>query len=229
MTLPTAESTLQILQQTRDLWVLNKPAGISLLADRSGSACLWDLIKEKLGKGYLVHRLDKGTSGVLLVAKNQSRQSELTRAFQDRKVSKHYLTSVVGELNTQGSQVIDLPLRKGRKSRFRVAGERGNIRLNGRTWSVSPEQPDGKASNTRIRALKQANGRTLLSAKPRTGRTHQLRVHLAWIGHPIVGDHLYGKLADPRQRADRLALHCHKLVLPSGEVFVAPLTDDFPT
>lgn len=224
-----ADSKLRLICETPDLWVLNKPSGISLLADRSGAACLWDQIKEQLGKAYLVHRLDKGTSGVLLVAKNQAFQSELTRAFQDRLVSKHYVASVVGKFSTGGSQVIDLPLRKGRKSRYRVAGERGNIRLDGNTWTVSPTQPDAKDSSTRVRTLKHTKDRTLISAKPTTGRTHQLRVHLAWIGHPIVGDHLYGKITDSRQQADRLALHCHKLVLPSGEVFVAPLTDEFPT
>ncbi len=229
MNSPMADRTLQIIAETDDLWVLNKPSGISLLADRSGSACLWDQVKEQLGKAYLVHRLDKGTSGALLVAKNQACQSVLTRAFQDRLVSKHYVAAVVGNFTAAGSQIIDLPLRKGRKSRFRVAGERGNIVLTGNTWSVSPTQPDGKASSTRVRALKRKKGRTLISAKPTTGRTHQLRVHLAWIGYPIVGDHLYGRPSDPSQQADRLALHCHKLVLPTGEAFVAPLADDFPT
>ncbi|MCR9278518.1 MAG: RNA pseudouridine synthase [Pseudomonadaceae bacterium] len=220
---------LEILSETDDLWVLNKPSGISLLADRSGAGCLWDQVKAQLGKAYLVHRLDKGTSGVLLIAKTQACQSNLTRAFQARLIGKHYVASVVGDWSARSTRIIDLPLRKGRKSRYRVAGERENIKLRGSTYEVSPGQPDGKVSTTRVRRLKQLPERTLVSAKPTTGRTHQLRVHLAWVGYPIVGDHLYGKPDDPRQRASRLALHCHKLVLPTSDTFVAPLADDFPT
>jgi len=204
--------------------VLNKPAEVSLLADRSGAASLWDALPALLGcKPFLVHRLDKGTSGVLLIALNQPTQRQLTRAIQQHRVRKFYIARVTGAVDPGRTLHIDLPLKKGRKSRYRVAGQREDIRRGPAGWSLGNGAGSGHASFTRIRVLGSSDaGGTWLVAAPRTGRTHQLRVHLTWIGHPIVGDHLYGRPQDPAQRAPRLQLHCHRLTVPGYGTFTAP-------
>jgi 23S rRNA-/tRNA-specific pseudouridylate synthase len=215
--------TVEILHDDGRLVALDKPADVSLLRDRMGAPCLWDVLPEVLGgKPYQVHRLDKGTSGVLLVARDAATQKQLTAAFRERHVRKYYVTWVTGSLPHRGT--IDLPLKKGRKSRYRVAGERGHIRLEDGAWRLAgPATPGGIPAVTRIRPLRVGAARTLLLAQPLTGRTHQLRVHLAWLGHPILGDHLYGRPDDPAQQAPRLQLHCRRLVVPGFGTFRAPL------
>jgi tRNA pseudouridine32 synthase/23S rRNA pseudouridine746 synthase/23S rRNA pseudouridine1911/1915/1917 synthase len=226
--MPEPRPRLEIIYRDQRLVVLNKPANVSLLADRSGASCLWDVLPDALGtKPYLVHRLDKGTSGALLVALAQDTQRHLTRAFQQRVVRKYYLAWVTGAAQTAGTLTIDLPLRKGRKSRYRVAGPRDGIRRSKRGWFLPHGDPDGHASVTRIRTLRHVADRTLLLAAPATGRTHQLRVHLAWIGHPILGDHLYGRPDAPEQQAPRLQLHCHRLVVPGVGSFAATIGNDW--
>jgi tRNA pseudouridine32 synthase / 23S rRNA pseudouridine746 synthase len=226
--MPGQSLVLDVIHRDSRLVVLNKPANVSLLADRSGAGCLWDALPEALGtKPYLVHRLDKGTSGVLLVALDAATQRHLTRAFQQRRVRKYYLAWVTGALETNGTLQIDLPLRKGRKSRYRIAGARENIQREAGGWVLSDPQRDGHASRTRIRMLRRARGRTLLLASPATGRTHQLRVHLAWIGHAILGDHLYGRPGAPGQQAPRLQLHCHRLAIPGLGTFSADRAADW--
>ena len=209
-----------------DGWLaFDKPSGISVLADRSGAECLWDLLERDLARRgqrpLLVHRLDKGTSGVFLVATRPDRQAELTRAFQAHAVRKFYVARVAGALRLAGTGLIDLPLTKGRKSRYRIAAPRATIRRDGDRWFLVPASREGFASATRLRRLAGDARSTLLALNPRTGRTHQLRVHLAWIGFPILGDTLYGKPAAPLQRAPRLALHCHRLVFRIGGEAVA--------
>ncbi len=214
--------TPEILHDAADVVVLDKPSGLSVLADRSGAPCLWDMLPDLLGgKPYQVHRIDKGTSGVLLVARSQTRQRELTQAFQQRRVRKYYLAWVVGAPAPRG--LIDLPLKRGRKSRFRVAGQRADIRQDRRGWSLPMPSGDGHSSQTRLRTLRRESGRSLVLLQPLTGRTHQLRVHASWIGHPLLGDMLYGSPASPDQQAPRLQLHCHRLVLPGVGSFVARL------
>jgi tRNA pseudouridine32 synthase/23S rRNA pseudouridine746 synthase/23S rRNA pseudouridine1911/1915/1917 synthase len=168
-----------------------------------------------------VHRLDKPTSGVLAIALNPAAQKKLTRAFAQRRVGKFYLAWVIGDPGPAGS--IDLPLRKGRKSRYRVAGQRADIIGEARSWTLPTSTGEGHEAFTRFRRLKVDEGRSLLLLKPRTGRTHQLRVHLSWIGHPIIGDALYGKPDNPAQAARRLYLHAHRLVLPDFGSFAAPV------
>jgi tRNA pseudouridine32 synthase/23S rRNA pseudouridine746 synthase len=214
---------VQIIHRDDNLVVVNKPADVSLLADRSGAECLWDSLPNLLGcKPYLVHRLDKPTSGVLAVALNPQTQKTLTRLFAQRRIGKYYLARVLGDPGPAGT--IDLPLRKGRKSRYRVAGQRADIvERNGR-WALAAgdgDRADGHESLTRFRRLAKSEGNTLLLLAPKTGRTHQLRVHLSWIGHPILGDQLYGNPKDTAQQADRLYLHAHRLALPGFGSFRA--------
>ena len=218
--------SLDLLFRTPELLAINKPSGISLLADRSGAPCLWDELRRELALEGLeplsVHRIDKGTSGVLLVALTREYQAHLTQAFQRRDVRKFYLARVVGDLNLAGgSGTIDLPLTEGRKSRYRVAGPREQIVRRGTRWQLSGRSDAGHASITRLRRIAGNSVHTLLALSPLTGRTHQLRVHLAWIGYPIAGDHLYGKPDNDAQAWPRLALHCHRLVV-DGIVITAP-------
>ncbi len=215
---------LHILYRDRNLVVLNKPADLSVLADRSGAPCLWDSLADELGqKPYLVHRLDKPTSGVLVIALTVEVQRLLTRQFQARQVRKFYLARVMGNPGARGN--IDLPLKKGRKSRYRVAGPRASIVERDGTWQLIEGETEGHASLTRFRTLASDEQTSLLVLAPRTGRTHQLRVHLAWIGHPILGDRLYGRPGNPVQQAPRLCLHAHRIVLPEFGTFTAPLSD----
>lgn len=220
---------LNFIHQTDDLWVLDKPANQSLLADRSGANNLWSEIKQQPGKPYLVHRLDKGTSGVLLIARRADIQRQLTRAFAERQVGKFYLTWVVGNFPRGITYNIDLPLCRGRKSRYRVAGERHNIRLQDNCYSVIQDRA-GVAAFTRVRCLRNTGTYSLLAVQPRHGRTHQIRVHLSWLGYPVKGDHLYGRPADPQQQASRLMLHCHRLIIhyqSSRQSFDAPVPQSF--
>lgn len=219
----------EVVHRDADLLVLDKPSGVALFADRTGAPCLWDALKKYLGDTppLPVHRLDKGTSGVLLIALSAQLQADLNRCFAARTVRKHYLARVRGRFAGARTIVIDLPLKKGRKSRYRVAAQRADIRRIGQRFDVAHASRDGLESVTRVRCIRADADSTLLAALPLTGRTHQLRVHLAWIGHPILGDHLYGKPADAAQQWPRLALHCHRIVLPDGVgTFVArPPTD----
>jgi len=235
---------IEILHRQAGLAVVNKPAGISLLADRSGAPCLWDALPDALGeRPLLVHRLDKGTSGVLLVALSVPFQQRLTRAFQRREIRKYYLARVSGSLLTVGTERIDLPLRKGRKSRYRVAGPRDEIRRDPGGWRLSRPGTDGHASLTRLRTLEASPESTLLLLSPLTGRTHQLRVHMQYIKHPIVADDMYGgRVVYPWQIEDRdaapedplmnrTALHAWKLELDhptTGKrmLFTADLPED---
>jgi 23S rRNA-/tRNA-specific pseudouridylate synthase len=157
----------------------------------------------------------------LLIALERDAQSRLTRAFTRREVRKYYLAWVQGRLEISGSHLIDLPLRKGRKSRYRVAGQREHIRRTAAGWHLAGKDSEGLESVTRLRRLAQMPERTLMLAAPVTGRTHQLRVHLSWIGHPILGDTIYGRPEAPEQQASRLQLHCHRLVVPGFGAFSA--------
>ena len=173
-----------------------------------------------------MHRLDKGTSGALLVARSQRAQSALTRAFASRQVAKYYIAWVKGAFPVGHTHRIELALCKGRKNRYRVAAARAQIQQSGVRFHVEPDRP-GLEAMTFARCLHHRRGRSLMLLKPVTGRTHQLRVHLAWLGYPILGDSLYGKRNDPEQAADRLMLHCHRLVVHGWGQFCAPLPTEF--
>jgi RluA family pseudouridine synthase len=223
----------RLIHRDADIVVLDKPSGLATLADRSGAPNLWDALPDLLGcKPYLVHRLDKGTSGVMVVALNPATQATLTRAFNARQVRKFYLARVVGLPSPPGrSLLIDLPLRPGRKSRFRVAGQRADILRLAAGWHLSQYDGSGHESRTRLRTLATTpDERTsLVLLEPISGRTHQLRVHMSWIGHPILGDLLYGQPGSPLQSASRLELHCHRLVVPRFGSFSAPLPGHWPS
>lgn len=156
----------------------------------------------------IVHRLDRATSGVMICAKNPETLSFLQRQFSNRSVKKTYLAIVVGTLKEKEA-VIDMPIERNPKKpqTFRTGSQ-------------------GKQAKTRYTVQREARGYSLLELQPETGRTHQLRVHLEAIGHPIVGDELYGG-----NEADRLMLHAYKLEIsiPEGvrKTFTAPQPQEF--
>ncbi|MCY4656004.1 MAG: RNA pseudouridine synthase [Gammaproteobacteria bacterium] len=217
---------MKVLFENSELVALDKPSGISVLRDRSGASNFFDQIKQQFRGARLVHRLDKFTSGVMIVAKNRASQSELSKAFATRKVTKHYLCVVAGHFPGGRTLKIDLPLKAGRKSRYRVAGLREEIRPSVEGWLIQTDQ--GLESVTEARLFRQGPDRSMLVCQPKTGRTHQIRVHLSWIGHAIVGDHLYGSTNSPVQSWKRLALHAHKICIPQlSKSISAPVPQDF--
>lgn len=183
--------------------VLNKPTG--LLSMAKGEYCP-EVTLEKFG--LLVHRLDRDTSGVVIMAKNPETQSFLRKQFQARKAHKTYYAIVEGRPKLDEAR-IDLPIARDKKrpTTFRV-------------------DPSGKKSETYYKVIKTDGKHSLLELRPTTGRTHQLRVHLKYLGHPILGDQVYGN-----EKADRLYLHASKLeiTLPGGKrtVFEAALPQEF--
>jgi tRNA pseudouridine32 synthase / 23S rRNA pseudouridine746 synthase len=177
--------------------VLNKPAGLAVMGERHDTD-LVRLAAEAGEKLYPAHRIDKVTSGALLLAKELRFHGDLTRQFNRRTTGKVYL-AVTRSTGLPERGTIDLPLSTGRKNRVRVAANRAAIVFDeaGSRWSV-PE--DAVFSHTRVYpscttfARIWGDGRhTLLAVRPVTGRRHQVRAHLAWIGHPIEGDPLFGK------------------------------------
>lgn len=219
-----------LLEVSDELLVINKPPGLSVLRDRSGTLDLWQRLSAEYGKLYPVHRIDKATSGLLLVARNQALQSALTRHFTQRSARKIYLADVHGTLSLAGTGYVDLPLRKGRKSRYRVAAQRDTIVRQGNRWLVHAAE-SGSAALTKLRVLNRSRDRTRLLLKPLSGRTHQLRVHLAWIGHGIIGDPLYGKregasAGDRPPPTQRMMLHAARLTIPGYGRWQAPLDGD---
>lgn len=161
-----------------------------------------------------VNRLDRETSGLLLVARNKLAAGRLTASMQAGEIRKTYLAVLVGE-DIPDAGEIDRPLHRTAASII--------VRE-----VCAPDVPDAEPSLTRYRTLCRANGYSLVEASPVTGKTHQLRVHFASVGHPIVGDTLYGT---PDGIIGRQALHAHTLTFPhptTGErlTFTAPVPDD---
>jgi 23S rRNA pseudouridine955/2504/2580 synthase len=200
---------IQSLVIHRDDWViaLNKPSGLAVQGG-SGTERHVDGLLDGLRFGFeerprLVHRLDKDTSGLLLVARTGQAAKRLSESFRDRETEKLYWAVVVG-VPPRAEGMIDLPLAKRPGARDRE------------TMQVDHEE--GQKALTRFEVLdRAANRAALLALWPRTGRTHQLRVHCAEIGCPILGDRKYGgeeallsTIADSR----RLHLHARRLVLP---------------
>ena len=158
--------------------------------------------------GLVAHRLDRETSGVVILAKTPEVQDFLKKQFNARTTKKTYFAIVQGEPKLAEAR-IDLPLKRDlkRPTTFRV-------------------DPNGKEAETFSKVLKSDGNYSLVELHPTTGRTHQLRVHMKYIGHPILGDIVYGD-----EKAKRLYLHANKLeiTLPSGErkIFEAKLPEEF--
>lgn len=200
---------------TPDLLVLNKPTGLSVTGERHDT----DLVRIAADAGevlYPVHRIDKVTSGAVLLARRLDRHGDLTRQFARRTVDKTYLALTRG-VGLPEHGTVDLPLSEGRKNRVRIAADRDTIGVtdgpDGPVWAVPDDAVFDNVrtypSVTAFRTLWVGTEHTLLEVHPHTGRRHQIRVHLAWIGYPIDGDPLFDRAAATAGR--RTCLHSWRL------------------
>jgi 23S rRNA pseudouridine1911/1915/1917 synthase len=213
---------LSVVHDDPDLVVIDKPAGLVVhpaAGHRSGT-----LVHALLGLGGswssiggaarpgIVHRLDKGTSGLILAARTDPAHRALAAQLADRTLSRTYLAIARGGI-AAADQVVEGAIARHPRDRLRMAVVEG-----------------GRPARTRVRAVERRGGHTLVQCDLDTGRTHQIRVHLAALGHPVAGDDLYGRRrpGDP----DRPMLHAHRLRLRhprTGEpmTFESPLPSDF--
>ncbi len=184
---------LKVIYKDDDLVVYDKPAGVNC-----------DDFPLR------IHRLDKDTSGVFLVAKNQSALEFFQKQFQERKVEKKYLALIVGHLQNNAGEIKTLIGRAPgdrRKQKVYSEGE--------------PNATDKREALTFYRVLQRFENYDLIEAEPKTGRKHQIRTHLAYLGHPIVGDKLYGfKGQITPQNLKRQFLHASsiKIQLLNGQI-----------
>lgn len=189
---------------------LNKPAGLSSQGGRGQvitlDEMLWAFAKPGKARPRLIHRLDRDTSGVILAARTQPAASFLGKAMMARKITKTYLALVAPGPPVPSSGRITGALRRvetGREARMQVC---------------AADHPDAEAAETQYRTLSTADGAALLEVSPRTGRMHQIRVHLASIQRPIAGDAWYGgALMVGGLPAPRLMLHAWALTFPHPE------------
>jgi 23S rRNA pseudouridine1911/1915/1917 synthase len=192
-----------IIYEDKDCLVINKPIG--LLSHSKGNynneATVESFISDKVSdfkssRAGIVHRLDRATSGVMICSKNPEAHKWLQKQFSTRKVTKVYNALVTGHMSEEEA-IIDMPILRNPK--------------NPSTFKVSS---NGKSAITKYKVLRTTDHYSLLQMEPRTGRTHQLRVHLRCLEHPVIGDTLYNG-----KQADRLYLHAKSLeiTLPNNE------------
>jgi len=202
---------LKVIYEDNDLIVIDKPAGLVVhpaAGHRSGTLVNAILARcPDLGtingtiRPGIVHRLDKDTSGLMMVAKNEAAHASLSHQIKQRLIRKGYIALVLGHLSPEHG-IIDAPIGRNPKDRKRMAIVSG-----------------GREARTEYKVIRYLDDYTLVEAMPETGRTHQIRVHFAAIGHPVFGDHVYGKRS---AMLGRQFLHAHRLgfKLPSSGKFV---------
>jgi len=196
---------VDIIYEDKDLIVLSKPAGMVVHPSPGHSAktivnalLFHTKFLSKIGGALrpgIVHRLDKQTSGLMIVAKNDDTHKNLSEQFKKRSIKKTYLALVKGRIKEDEGK-INAPIGRSRKNRKRM--------------SVIPT---GKEAITEFKVLKRFKNFTLIEVKPITGRTHQIRIHLSYIGNPVFGDILYGRKREIEKelRLNRQFLHALKL------------------
>lgn len=206
--------SLPLLYEDDDVLVVNKPAGVISHArgrywnEPSVASFVRQITGQDGDRAGIVHRLDRATSGVMICAKTVQAMAFLQKQFSSRTVNKTYMAVVRGHMDPPEA-IIDMAIERNPKkpSTFRVG-------------------PNGKTAQTKYKVIATCSDYELLELKPVTGRTHQLRVHLMYAGHPIIGDQFYGG-----EEKDRLYLHAHtlQLMIPNKtlQTFEAPLPPEF--
>ena len=201
---------LEILYEDNDVVAVNKPAGMVVHAGAGAhSGTLVNALLHHFGelsqvggelRPGIVHRLDRYTSGVLLVARNDAAHRDLAAQFAGRRVEKTYLALVHGELKSETGRV-DAPITRDPRRRLRMTSRLQH----------------GRYALTEYRVARRFEGFTYVEVRIATGRTHQIRVHLASLGHPVVGDRLYGAPArvEGQPPLNRYFLHAHRIVFSS--------------
>jgi RluA family pseudouridine synthase len=205
--------TLPVLFDNGSLVAFDKPAGLSSIRGRGDKGLS---LHERMSQAeerplFIAHRLDKDTSGVIVFARDADAHRRLNQLFEQRQVKKLYLAWVLGR-PAEDSGTVEAPLREFGSGRAAV-------------------DPRGKPAVTRWKVLRREKDRSLLEVAPETGRRHQIRAHLYSIGHPVLGDRMYGS-PRPVGGAPRLLLHARELLIPwDGPEplrILAPIPPDFP-
>lgn len=205
---------IKIIYEDSNLLVINKPSGLSVLPEGwdKDAPYLTMLLKKMFGRLWIVHRLDKTTSGVLILAKDANSHRDINIQFEQHKVMKKYHAIVVGVPEWM-QFIAHQPLRSNSGHRHRTVVDRLK----------------GKQASTRFKVMATSNNHAFVEASPETGRTHQIRVHASASGHPILADTLYG--APPTAIISRPALHAFRIefthpVTHENIFFVAPYPTD---
>jgi len=195
----------KIIFQDNYILVLDKPAGMVVNRDKTVKGKTiqdwlmangeWRMAKSRLYRSGIVHRLDKETSGLLLIAKTKNAFENLQRQFKERKVKKKYLTLLRGKLEPKQGEIV-LPISRTRKNREK--------------FGVFPE---GKKARTKYKILRYLKKFSLVEVELLTGRTHQIRVHFSFLGYPITADLKYGgkRAKEDRLFCPRMFLHAFRL------------------
>ena len=217
---------IDILYQDRDIVVINKPCGMVVhpaAGNEDGTLvnALMYHIRDLSGIGGemrpgIVHRLDKDTSGLILVAKNDKAHIVMSEQFKSRTMEKHYRAVAFGSFS-QDTDLIDAPIARHPVDRKKMA-----------------VVPDGKPSQTEWRVIERLRGATYLDVHLLTGRTHQIRVHMQSVGHPLLGDKIYAPHIKTSVHVPRLMLHAYSLAFThpvTGEhmELTAPIPEQFST
>jgi RluA family pseudouridine synthase len=209
---------LAVIFSDEHIIVVNKPAGLPTLPDGYDKAAphLAQALAPDFGKVWIAHRLDRGTSGVMVVARSAEAHRSLNMQFDGREVKKAYHALIAGEPPWE-EYTVRFPLRTDGDRKHRTVIDHGK----------------GKPAVTHLRVLERCGAHTLIEARPETGRTHQIRAHLAALRLPVLGDPLYGGAAATAGAfIDRTALHAFSLAFrhPSTKQalsFEAPYPPDF--
>ncbi|MEO1328143.1 MAG: RluA family pseudouridine synthase [Pseudomonadota bacterium] len=196
---PPTDPWLTLVYEDRHVIAANKPAGLLAVPGKPADHqdCLEARVEARFPEARIVHRLDRPTSGLVLFGRGAAAHARLSLAFEQRRVAKTYIARVSG-LIEDGAGEIDAPVcadwpRRPRQMIHPTLGKPALTR-----WRVLAREADPTA--------------TRVALEPQTGRTHQLRLHMAWLGHPILGDGFYAP-PEARAAADRLQLHAERLSL----------------
>ncbi len=195
---PPSDSLCQIIEdsiieENDDFWVLNKPAGISVHQSNDELHGIVEVMRFLFGDAHLVHRLDRGTTGCLIIAKNYQAMVLLSQVWKERKVKKTYTTLLDGIPKWQ-DKCVNAPLKRI---------------MRGKDLDKVVVDASGQSASTIFHVLKRFQHAVLCNVDIETGRTHQIRVHAQYLNHPVCGDRRYN--LNQQQRIDRMFLHAAKL------------------